>query len=71
MSERNAGLTADVLPSAEKLQSLFGSTRPIECKVTFGQTTRLFRWFEPSHNDFDFADSGTLVADGIHLRLSG
>jgi hypothetical protein len=59
------------VPSAEKLQSLIGSARPIECKVTFGQTTGLFRWFEPSHNDFDFADSGTLVADGIHLRLSG
>jgi hypothetical protein len=69
---RDGGLgPGSAVPSAEKLQSLIGSTRPIECKVTFGQTTGLFRWFEPSHNDFDFADSGTLVADGIHLRLSG
>jgi hypothetical protein len=69
---RDGGLgPGSAVPSAEKLQSLIGSVHPIECKVTFGQTTGLFRWFEPSHNEFDFADSGTLVADGMHLRLSG
>jgi membrane associated rhomboid family serine protease len=59
------------VPSPEKLQSLIGSSRPIECKVTFGRKSGLFKRLEPSHNDFDFGDSGTLVADGIHLQLSG
>jgi len=69
---RNGGLgPGSAVPSAEKLQSLIGSARPIECKVSFGRTAGLFRWFEPSHNDFDFADTGTLVADGIYLRLFG
>jgi rhomboid protease GluP len=69
---RDGGLgPGSAVPSPEKLQSLIGSARPIECKVTFGQKAGLFRRLEPSHNDFDFGDSGTLAADGIHLRLSG
>ena len=59
------------VPSPEKLQSLIGSTSPFECKVAFDQKVGPFRRLEPSHNDFDFGDSGTLAADGIHLRLSG
>jgi rhomboid protease GluP len=69
---RDGGLgPGSAVPSPEKLQSLIGSASPIECKVTFAQKAGPFRWLEPSHNDFDFGDSGTLVADGIHLQLSG
>jgi rhomboid protease GluP len=58
-------------PSPEKLQALIGSDRPIECKVAFGQTSGLFSWLEPAHNNFGLVGSGTLVADGIHVQLSG
>ena len=58
-------------PSPAKLQALIDSDRPIECKVTFGQTSGLFGWLEPAHNDFGLVGVGTLVADGPHVKLSG
>ena len=64
-------LPGSATPSPAKLQTLIGSDRPIECKVTFGQTTGLFGWLEPAHNAFGLVGSGTLAADGIHVRLSG
>jgi len=59
------------VPSPEKLQALIGSARPIECGVSFDQTSGLFGWLEPAHNDFGLVGTGTLAADGNHLRLSG
>jgi len=59
------------VPSPEKLQALIGSVHPLECRVSFGQTTGLFGWLEPAHNDFRLVGSGTLEADGIHVRISG
>jgi len=64
-------LPGSATPSSAKLQALIGSDRPIECKVTFGQTTGLFGWLEPAHNAFGLVGSGTLAADGIHVHLSG
>ena len=59
------------VPSLDKLQTLIGSPEPIECKVSFGPTSGLFRWLEPAHNDLGLVGSGTLKADGIYIRLSG
>ena len=59
------------VPSAEKLQALVGSPQPIQLKIQFDQTTGLFRWLEPAHNEFGFVGAGTLEADGISLRLTG
>jgi rhomboid protease GluP len=59
------------MPSPEKLQALIGSAHPIECRVSFGQTTGIFGWLEPARNDFSLVGSGTLEADGIHVRLFG
>jgi rhomboid protease GluP len=59
------------VPSPAKLQALIGSPTPIECPATFGQSQGIFGWLEPAHNDFHLAGSGTLQADGIHMRLSG
>jgi hypothetical protein len=59
------------VPAPAKLQTLIGSPRSIECTVSFGHSAGLFRWLEPSRNDFGFTDSETLVADGIYLRLTG
>jgi len=64
-------LPGSATPSPAKLQALIGSDHPIECKVTFGQTTGLFGWLEPAHNAFGLVGSGTLAADGIHVHLSG
>jgi rhomboid protease GluP len=64
-------LPGSATPSAAKLRALIGSDRPIECKVTFGPTTGLFGWLEPAHNAFGLVGSGTLTADGVHVRLSG
>ena len=64
-------LPGSATPSPAKLQALIGSDRPIECKVTFGQTTGLFGWLEPAHNAFGLVGSGTLAADGIYVHLSG
>ncbi len=58
-------------PSPAKLRALIDSDRPIECKVTFGQTTGVFGWLEPAHNDFNLIGVGTLVADGLRVKLSG
>jgi rhomboid protease GluP len=69
---RDGGLRpGSAVPSPDKLQTLIGSPRPIECEVTFGQTTGLFRWLEPAHNDLGLVGSGTLRADGVYVRLSG
>ena len=64
-------LAGSATPTPAKLQALIGSDRPIECKVTFGQTTGLFGWLEPAHNAFGLVGSGTLAADGIHVHLPG
>jgi hypothetical protein len=69
---REGGLgPGSAVPSPEKLQLLIGSARPFECKVAFGQKAGIFSALEPSHDGFNFGNSGTLSADGIHLRLSG
>ncbi len=60
-----------VEPTAEKLQALIGSPRPIECRVTFGESAGFFRWLEPAHNDFGLIGRGQLQADGLYVRLTG
>jgi rhomboid protease GluP len=64
-------LPGSATPSPAKLQALIGSDHPIACKVTFGQTTGVFRWLELAHNAFGLVGSGTLTADGVHVHLSG
>lgn len=60
-----------VVPSSAKLQELIGSPHMIECPVSFGHNEGLLKWLEPAHNEFDLVDTGSLQADGIHLRLTG
>ncbi|HEY2779383.1 MAG TPA: rhomboid family intramembrane serine protease [Steroidobacteraceae bacterium] len=62
---------ASAAPSPDKLQTLIGSPSPIRCRIAFGQTTGLFSWLEPAHNDFEVGGSGMLQADGINLQFSG
>jgi rhomboid protease GluP len=64
-------LPGTATPSPAKLQALIESDRPIECEVTFGETTGLFGWLEPARNAFGLVGSGTLTADGTHVHLSG
>lgn len=59
------------VPSSAKLQTLIGSSQPIEWNVDFGNSTRSLGLLGPAQNDFGFVGSGTMQADGISLWLSG
>ena len=59
------------VPSPGKLQTLIGSSRPIECAVDFGKTAGPRGWLGPTHNDFGFLGSGILQTDGLYVYLSG
>jgi rhomboid protease GluP len=58
------------VPSPAKLQTLIGSSQPIEWKVDFGNTTGTFG-LGPAQNGFGFVGSGTMQTDGISVWLSG
>jgi rhomboid protease GluP len=58
-------------PSPDKLQTLIGSSRPIECNVDFGKATGLASGLGPTHNDLGLVGAGALQADGIYVYLSG
>jgi rhomboid protease GluP len=58
------------VPSPAKLQTLVGSSQPIEWIVDFGTATRSFG-LGPAQNSFGFVGSGTMQTDGISLWLSG
>jgi len=58
-------------PSPAKLRTLIGASRPLECDVDFGKMPGASRNAEPMHNDFGLLGRGTLLADGIHLYLTG
>ena len=57
-------------PSPAKLQTLIGSSQPIEWNVDFGNATRTFG-LGPAENGFGFVGSGTMQTDGISVWLSG
>jgi rhomboid protease GluP len=59
------------VPSSAKLQTLIGSSQPIEWSVDFGGSTRSLGLLGPAQNDFGFVGSGTMQTDGISLWLSG
>jgi len=59
------------VPSAAKLQTLIGSSQPIEWNVDFGGGTRVLGMLGPAQNGFGFVGSGTMQTDGISLWLSG
>jgi rhomboid protease GluP len=58
------------VPSPAKLQTLIGSSQPIEWKVDFGNATRTFG-LGPAQNEFGFVGPGTMQTDGISVWLSG
>jgi rhomboid protease GluP len=59
------------VPSPANLQTLIGSSQPIEWKVDFGGSTRSLGLLGPAQNDFGFVGTGTMKTDGISLWLSG
>jgi rhomboid protease GluP len=58
------------VPSPAKLETLIGSSQPIEWEVDFGNTARTFG-LGPAQNGFGFVGSGTMQTDGISVWLSG
>jgi hypothetical protein len=59
-------------PSPEKLQQLIGSTSSFECQVDFDQPHKGFAsFFGWQQNLLGFSGTGTLVADGTYVWISG
>ena len=59
------------VPSPEKLQELIGSNSPFECEVQFSSNKGFLSFIGWTRNPFGFSGSGTLLPDGIYVRLSG
>jgi hypothetical protein len=59
------------VPGTAKLQALIGSSKPFECAVDFGPTSGALSYLGWPSNYIGFIGSGTLVCDGIDLRISG
>jgi rhomboid protease GluP len=58
------------VPSPAKLQTLIGSSQPIEWKVDFGNAAGAFG-LGPAQNGFGFVGSGTMRTEGVSVWLSG
>jgi len=58
----------DVVPSPAKLQTLIGSTRPLEFDVAFGKNSELKMQLS---NTLGFSGTVRLIVDGIYLQLIG
>jgi len=58
-----------VAPSPDKLIELIGSDHPFQCEIAFAGRRHLYSFV--ARNDFGLSGSGSLLADGIHLRMTG
>jgi rhomboid protease GluP len=58
-----------VVPSPDKLIELIGSDHPFQCEIAFAERRYLYSFV--ARNDFGLSGSGSLLADGIHLRMTG
>lgn len=68
VSDRYTGL-GSVVPSPDKLIELIGSDHPFQCEIAFAGRRYLYSFV--ARNDFGLSGSGSLLADGIHLRMTG
>jgi rhomboid protease GluP len=60
---------ASVVPSPDKLIELIGWDHPFQCEIAFAGRRYLYSFV--ARNDFGLTGSGSLLADGIHLRMTG
>lgn len=58
-------------PSPQKLEQLMGSTSPFECQIEFGPNKGFWSFIGWQQNSLGFSGTGTLVADGIYVWVSG